>query len=132
LRGRMRRLGEARKDGGRGARGGGEKEAGRDGLVREVGFQDPDVPDRGQAHQVDRQLGLGEKMANRAVIGLNVCSSDVDANMIRVRPGGKPRPVIRPRHRMKARSAQHHRRVKRDQGRDQKLACEPRHVDQKS
>ena len=91
------------------------EEAGRDGLAQGLRFQNHDVPDRGHADPVDRQLGLGEKMANRAIIGLEVDGLDGVLNLIGVRLAGEPGPVIPPQQLVEARSAQHHRRVEREE-----------------
>lgn len=81
------------------------------GIAEQFRFQDPDVPDRGHDSRVDQQLGLGKKMANRAIVGLGVGGLDGFESMIRIRRAGETGSVVQPRRPVEARSAHHHRRV---------------------
>lgn len=86
--------------------------------------------DQGSTGHVDGQLGLGEQMADRTVAGLDVGGLERTADTVAVPAVVEARPMAPARRRVEARSAQHQRRVKRDNRGYQELACEPGHEDQ--
>ena len=111
----MGRSSDARAKGRWGARGCGAKETRRDGVGRGLGVQRGDVLDRCRTEQVDRQLGLGEQMADRTVAGLDVVRLEGTADTVAVPAVVEGRAMAPARHPVEARSAQHQGRVKCDQ-----------------
>ena len=77
---------------------------------------------------VDRHLRLGQEVADRAIVEAVVTGSEGVSGLVGVRSAGNGGRVIsNPGQTVKARSAQHHRRMNCDQRGDQELASGPQH-----